>query len=59
MQAFELMISPRTKLLALTMVSNTLGVVTPYKELAKTARANGITVLLDAAQAAPHFKIDV
>lgn len=58
-QAFEMMITPRTKLLALTMVSNTLGVITPYKELTKTAKANGITVLLDAAQAAPHFKIDV
>lgn len=59
MSAFESLLSEKTKLLALTMTSNTLGTITPYKELTKMAKLRGITVLLDAAQAAPHFKIDV
>lgn len=59
LQAFGALLSPRTKILAFTMVSNTLGVITPYREMIKKAKALGITVLLDAAQSAPHFKLDV
>lgn len=59
LQAFGALLSPRTKILAFTMVSNTLGVITPYREMIKQAKALGITVLLDAAQSAPHFKLDV
>jgi cysteine desulfurase/selenocysteine lyase len=57
--AYKKLLSPRTKMLAMTMVSNTLGVITPYKEMITLAKAQGVTVLLDAAQAAPHFPLDV
>ena len=57
--AFHKLLSPRTKLMALTMVSNTLGVITPFQEMVRAAKALGVTVLLDAAQAAPHFALDV
>lgn len=56
---FRELLSPKTKLLAMTMASNTLGVITPYQEMTALARQAGATVVLDAAQAAPHFKIDV
>jgi cysteine desulfurase/selenocysteine lyase len=49
----------RVKLLALTCVSNVLGVVTPFKELTKLAHEYGALVLLDAAQLAAHHPIDV
>lgn len=59
MEAFAALLSPKTKLLACTMVSNTLGVITPVEQMIALAKARGVTVLLDAAQAAPHFQIDV
>jgi cysteine desulfurase/selenocysteine lyase len=57
--AFARLLGPRTRVLALSMVSNTLGTVTPYREFTAAARQNGTLVVLDAAQAAPHFKVDV
>ncbi|MBY0517076.1 MAG: SufS family cysteine desulfurase [Bacteriovoracaceae bacterium] len=59
LEAFKNLLNPKVKLLALTMISNTLGVITPYKEMIKLAKAHGITVVLDAAQAAPHIPLDV
>lgn len=59
LEAFERLLTPRTKLLAMTMISNTLGVITPSAQMTALARSRGITVLLDAAQAAPHMPIDV
>src|SRR6185503_6547450 len=49
----------RVKLVAITSTSNGLGVVTPAKELTAEAHAAGATVLIDAAQAVPHAKVDV
>jgi cysteine desulfurase/selenocysteine lyase len=49
----------RTKLVAITSTSNGLGTVTPAKELTAEAKAAGATVLIDAAQAVPHTKVDV
>ena len=47
------------KLVAITSTSNGLGTVTPAKELTAEAKAAGATVLIDAAQAVPHTKVDV
>jgi cysteine desulfurase/selenocysteine lyase len=55
----ERLFSPRTKLVAMTAVSNALGTVTPVKRVAEMARARGVPVLVDAAQAAPHLPLDV
>ena len=52
-------ITPNTKLVAVTMVSNVLGVMNPIKEIAKIAHENGAVMVVDAAQGAPHLKIDV
>jgi cysteine desulfurase/selenocysteine lyase len=49
----------KTKLLAITQVSNTLGIINPVKELIALARDVGAKVLIDGAQSAPHLKIDV
>jgi cysteine desulfurase/selenocysteine lyase len=49
----------RTKLLAFSHVSNVLGLVTPAEELCGLAKARNVAVLVDAAQSAPHRRIDV
>ena len=49
----------KTKLLAITQVSNTLGIINPVKELIALAREVGAKVLIDGAQSAPHLKIDL
>jgi len=49
----------KTKLLALTQVSNTLGIINPIKELISEARKCGAKVLIDGAQSTPHIKVDV
>jgi len=56
---FEKAIDDKTKLVALTHVSNVLGVVTPVREIAKIAHEHGAYVLVDAAQSVPHMKVDV
>jgi len=57
--AFEKLLSNRTKLVALSMVSNTTGVITDMERVNKILSGQKITLLLDAAQAAPHFPLDV
>lgn len=52
-------IGPRTRMLAVTWVSNVLGTITPVHALAELARRRGVPFLVDAAQAAPHLPIDV
>lgn len=52
-------LSQRTKILAVTQVSNTLGTVNPIAELAARAHDAGAVILIDAAQSAPHLAIDV
>jgi cysteine desulfurase/selenocysteine lyase len=52
-------LTEKTKLVAVTHVSNTLGTVNPIAELARRAHAVGAVILVDAAQSAPHLAIDV
>jgi cysteine desulfurase/selenocysteine lyase len=58
-EAFEQLLSPRTRLLALAHVSNALGTVVPVERYIRAAKSRGIPVLLDGAQAVPHMKVDV
>ncbi len=55
----ESLITPQTKVLAVTHVSNTLGVINPVDALIKIAKQYGLIVLVDGAQSVPHMKIDV
>ncbi|MCS6877667.1 MAG: cysteine desulfurase [Geminicoccaceae bacterium] len=57
--AFSERIGPRTKMLAVTWVSNVLGTINPVHEIAALARRRGVPCLIDAAQAAPHLAVDV
>jgi cysteine desulfurase / selenocysteine lyase len=59
LDAYENLLGPKTKLVALTWVSNSLGTVNPVERITAIAHARGIPVLLDGAQAAPHIPIDV
>jgi len=52
-------ITPNTKIVAVTLVSNVLGVINPIKEIAKIAHENGAVMVVDGAQGAPHLAIDV
>lgn len=56
---FEKLISPRTRLLALAHVSNSLGTVVPVEKFIAVAKQHGVPVLLDGAQAVPHSAVDV
>jgi cysteine desulfurase/selenocysteine lyase len=56
---FERLLTPRTKMVAVTHMSNTLGTLVPVKEVVRLAHARGIPVLVDGAQAAVHLDIDV
>ena len=56
---YEALLNERTKVVAVTHVSNALGTVNPVKEIVSIAHARGIPVLVDGAQAAPHLPIDV
>jgi cysteine desulfurase/selenocysteine lyase len=56
---FEKAIDEKTKLVAITHVSNVLGVITPVKEIAKIAHEHGAHVLVDGAQSVPHMRVDV
>ncbi len=55
----ERLLSPRTRLVAVSHVSNALGTINPVKEIVRLAHAQGVPVLVDGAQAAPHLAIDV
>jgi cysteine desulfurase/selenocysteine lyase len=56
---FEKLLTPRTKLVAITQMSNMLGTIVPVKEVVRIAHARGIPVLVDGSQAAVHLAIDV
>jgi len=56
---YRKLFSPRTKLVCVTHVSNALGTVNPVKEMIALAHAQGVPVLIDGAQAAPHLSVDV
>ena len=59
MEQLESLISLKTKIISVAHVSNVLGTVNPVEEIIKTAHKHGIPVLVDGAQSAPHFKVDV
>lgn len=56
---YRQLLSSRTKLVAITHMSNALGSIPPVQEIISMAHAQGIPVLLDGAQAAPHLTVDV
>jgi cysteine desulfurase/selenocysteine lyase len=56
---FEKLLTPRTKMVAVTHMSNMLGTVVPLKEVVRLAHARGIPVLVDGAQGAVHLDVDV
>jgi cysteine desulfurase / selenocysteine lyase len=56
---FEKLLTSRTKLVAITQMSNALGTVVPVKEVVRIARDRGIPVLVDGAQGAVHLDVDV
>jgi len=56
---FEKLLTPRTKIVAITQMSNALGTVVPVKEVVRIAHARGIPVLVDGSQSAVHMDIDV
>jgi len=55
---FRARLNPRTRLVAVTHVSNTLGTVNPIKDIIDTAHAAGVPVLIDGAQGVPHARVD-
>ena len=58
-EEFEKRLTDRTKLVAITQMSNALGTVTPIKEIVRIAHERGIPVLVDGSQSAVHMPIDV
>lgn len=56
---FEALLSPRTKLVAMTHVSNAIGTVVPIKEVIRRAHARDVPVLVDGSQAVQHMPVDV
>ncbi|MFZ1680538.1 MAG: cysteine desulfurase [Rhizobiaceae bacterium] len=59
LDAFTRSLSPRTKLVAITHMSNVLGTVTPLKDIVRIAHGRGIPVMADGSQGAVHLPVDV
>ena len=59
LEDFERLLGPRTKLVAITHMSNALGTITPAADIVRIAHAQGVPVLLDGSQAAYHMPVDV
>jgi cysteine desulfurase/selenocysteine lyase len=59
MNEFERLLGPRTKLVAVTHLSNALGTLNPIREIIEQAHRRGVPVLIDGAQAAAHLRVDV
>jgi cysteine desulfurase / selenocysteine lyase len=59
LEAYERLLTPRTKIVAVTHMSNVTGTVTPVKDIIRIAHERGIPVLLDGSQAAIHMPVDV
>jgi cysteine desulfurase / selenocysteine lyase len=58
-EEFEKLLGPRTRIVAITQMSNALGTIVPVKDVIRIAHARGIPVLVDGSQAAVHLPIDV
>lgn len=59
MTAYRAMLSARTKIVAVTQVSNVLGTINPIQEIGQLAHAAGAILVVDGAQSAPHMPVDV
>ena len=59
LEAYEKLFTPRTRLVAVTHVSNVLGTVNPVKQMAAVAHAHGARILVDGAQSVLHFPVNV
>ncbi|MEE8137962.1 MAG: cysteine desulfurase [Thermoanaerobaculia bacterium] len=59
LEEFERLLSRRTRMVSIAHVSNALGTVNPVREMTEMAHARGVPVLIDGAQAVPHFRVDV
>jgi len=59
LESFKRTINPKSKLLAITHVSNTLGSINPIQEMCNIAHQNKVLVVVDGAQAVPHMQVDV
>ncbi|MCB8820643.1 cysteine desulfurase [Microvirga rosea] len=59
LEEYEKLFSPRTKIVAITHMSNVLGTITPMKEIIRIAHGHGVPVLVDGAQGAVHLDVDV
>jgi len=59
LERYERLLGPKTRIVALTQVSNALGTITPAKQMVELAHRHGATVLVDGAQAVSHLRVDV
>jgi cysteine desulfurase/selenocysteine lyase len=59
MEEYEKLLNPRTRMVAVTHVSNALGTINPVKQIIDMAHAAGAVTLIDGAQAAPHIAVDL
>ncbi len=59
MDEYEKLLSPRTRIVAITHVSNALGTINPIRDIVRLAHQRNIPVLVDGAQAVPHIRVDV
>jgi cysteine desulfurase/selenocysteine lyase len=59
LERYAALLGPRTKMVAITQVSNVLGTVNPVEAMTRMAQAVGAKVLIDGAQSVPHFPVDV
>src|SRR5690606_3561319 len=59
LDAYYDLLGPRTKIVAITHISNAIGTITPVKEIVRAAHDAGAVVLIDGSQAAPHLALDM
>nr|WP_156887012.1 cysteine desulfurase [Pleomorphomonas oryzae] len=59
LEAFEKLFTPRTKIVAITQMSNVTGTIVPIREVTRIAHAHGAVVLVDGSQGAVHLPVDV
>lgn len=59
LEEFEKLITPKTRLVTLSQVSNVLGSVVPVEDVSRLCKERGVLFLIDACQAAPHLELDV
>ena len=58
-EVFEKMITPKTKIVSISHVSNVLGTINPVEDVIRIAHEHNVPVVVDGAQSTPHFKVDM